>query len=201
VRGLDRASDEGRFYISSFTKDEANALSGSQVTGVLPDDDGEDPLVFIGLNDATGSKMSYYLRYRADVDSRSCTGGTQTLDGSMSLRQTISSTQAQELPESVTGPGEYGTPKGSQLVAVRIYGPTGGAIADAKVDGKKADVETVELDNRPVATLVALLDGPDDVVITWTMRSGPGQVGNGSTIVTPSVLTGDKSSIFDSSCS
>ena len=29
--------------------------------------------MFIGLNDATGSKMSYYLRYRADVEARSCT--------------------------------------------------------------------------------------------------------------------------------
>ena len=59
----------------------------------------------------------------------------------MSLNQTITAAKAKQLPESVTGGGDFGTEKGSQLVAVRIYGPTGGDIADIKVDGSAVEVD------------------------------------------------------------
>ncbi len=200
VRGLGRAADEERFRMASFTPEEADQLASTQVVGDLDDDDGSRPEVFIGLNDATGSKMSYYLRYRADVEARSCSDGQQTLNGTMSLNQTITAAQAQQLPESVTGQGEFGTEKGNQLVAVRIYGPTGGTISDIKVDGAKVEVEAVPLENRPVVTLVALLSGPDDVLVSWQMTTGPGQTGDGTTRVTPSVVPGSKNSTFASAC-
>lgn len=200
VRGLDRAADEDRFLVAPFTPDETSSLQGSRVEGAVPEKDKANPHVLIGLSDATASKMSYYLRYHADVDSQSCSDGVQTLQGTMSLRQTITSAQAQALPDSVTGLGEYGTPKGSQLVAIRVYGPTGGDIDNIKVDGSAVDVAPVDLDGRPVVTLVALLSGPDDVLVTWSMASGPDQTGDGSLTVTPSVVPGDKSSKFESTC-
>ena len=168
--------------------------------GDLPDDDGFSPHVFIGLNDATGSKMSYYLRYRADVDARSCSDNRQTMLGTMSLNQTITAAAAQKLPDSVTGRGEFGTERGYQLVVVRIYGPTSGDISDVKIDGETIEVEPVQLDNRPVVTVVALLSGPDDVVLTWSMETGPGQEGDGTLGMTPSVVPGKKSVSFEGAC-
>ncbi len=200
VRGLSRAADEGRFLISAFEPSQAEVLANSQVIGDLPQDDGDAPHVFVGLNDGTGSKMSYYLRYRASVDARSCSDGKQSMLGSMSLNQTISAAAAKKLPDSVTGRGEFGTERGSQLVVVRIYGPTSGDISDVKVDGVAVDVEPVELDGRPVMTVVALLSGPDDVLISWSMDSGPGQTGDGTFEMTPSVVPGDKSSTFRTAC-
>ena len=200
VRGLARAADEGRFRLASFIPAEAEQLATTQVLGAMPKDDGKSPRVFIGLGDATGSKMSYYLRYRAEIDARSCSDGRQSLSGTMSLHQTISAAEARQLPESVTGAGDYGTEHGSQLVVVRIYAPTGGAIGDIKVDGAKVEVQPVLLDNRPVVTLVALLSGPDDVLITWTMQSGIGQVRDGTVGITPSVVPGNKGSTFASAC-
>ena len=200
VRGLAKAADEQRFRLASFTPSQAEQLSDTQVVGALPRDDGAHPHVFIGLNDATGSKMSYYLRYRTSVEARACDDQRQTLSGTMSLNQTITAARARELPESVTGGGDFGTAEGSQLVVVRIYGPSGGDIEDIKVDGAKVEIQPVQLDNRPVVTLVALLSGPDDVLITWTMQSGEGQVGDGIVGVTPSIVPGDKSSSFVSAC-
>ena len=200
VRGLARAADEDRFRLASFIPTEAEQLATTQVVGALPQDDGTKPRVFVGLNDATASKMSYYLRYRATVEARSCSGGIQTLSGSMSLTQTITSAKAEQLPESVTGGGDYGTDRGSQLVAVRIYGPTGGDVTDIKVDGAAVDVPPVQLNNRPVATLVALMSGPDDVLITWSMTTGKGQTDDGTVVVTPSVTPGDKDSSFRHAC-
>jgi hypothetical protein len=118
----------------------------------------------------------------------------------MSLHQTITSAKAQQLPESVTGLGDYGIPKGSQLVAVRLYGPTGGNISNIKVEGKAVEVEPVDLDGRPVVTLVALVSGPDDVLVTWSMQTAPDQTGDVSLSLTPGVTPGDKSSHVRSAC-
>jgi hypothetical protein len=200
VRGLDRAAREGRFFVTSFTETEADALAGTSVTGAMPPDDDTAPHVFVGLNDATASKMSYYLRYRAEVESQSCTQGVQTLSGTMTLDQTITAAKAQQLPESVTGQAEFSTPKGAQLVAIRIYGPSGGGISDITVDGAKVDVDTVTLDNRPVVTLVALLSGPEDVLVNWSMTSGPGQTDSGVLGITPGIQPGGGQKSFDSAC-
>ena len=127
VQGLGRAADEGRFLVASFDEDEDQALVGTRVRGALSGDDGATPHVDIGLNDGTGSKMSYYLRYNAEVRARSCsTGKAQSLDGTMSLSQSIPPDEAAQLPDSVTGGGLYEIKPGNQLVFVRIYGPYGG---------------------------------------------------------------------------
>lgn len=200
VLGMARAAGERRFLLASYDPAVAGRLTGAQVTGALVGDDGAEPHVEIGLNDATASKMSYYLRYRARVSSQSCAAGVQTLQGSMSLNQSILAGDAATLPESVTGLGAYGTDRGSQTVAVRIYGPTGGAFGPVSIDGAMVDVDVATLGGRPVITLLTLLSGPDDVVVNWSMSSGAGQVGAGSVGVTPGVIPGSKDSTFASSC-
>ena len=87
--------------------------------GELAGDDGATPHVDIGVNDATGSKMSYYLRYRAErrLAARARTAGSSS-SGRMTVSQTISPSQAARLPDSVTGGGNYGTEPGSQIVPV-----------------------------------------------------------------------------------
>ena len=47
-------------------------LAGTRAEGALSGDDGATPHVDIGVNDATGSKMSYYLRYWAEVRALDC---------------------------------------------------------------------------------------------------------------------------------
>ena len=47
----------------------------------MPTDDSTTPYVDIGLNDTTGSKMSYYLRYRAEIKPTSCAQNRQSLVG------------------------------------------------------------------------------------------------------------------------
>ena len=201
AEGLARAGREGRFLVSSFEGAEADKLSGTRVEGSVLSADTDAPKVFIGLNDATGSKMSYYLRYWSDVTSQSCTDGVQSLSGTMNLRQTISPSDAADLPRYITGGGALGTDAGQQFVAVRIYGPTGGTVADVRVDGKNVGAAKNQLiDGRPVVTLPTLLSSTNDVVITWKMTSGEGQTGAGSLRSTPGVVPGTQDRTFASSC-
>ena len=202
VSGLDRAAREGRFRVASFDADVQSELAGTGVEGALTGDDGATPHVDIGLNDATGSKMSYYLRYWPDLSATGCTDGRQSMAGSLTLNQSISPRDAAALPVSVTGGGGYGTERGSQLVLIRLYGPFGGTLENVRLDGKKldADLRVVDLDGRPVGTVVVLLSNREDAVLTWTMYSGSGQTGDVRQSVTPSVQLGGQKSRYSTAC-
>lgn len=201
VEGLNRAADEGRLLIASFDEAVGEQLAGTRVEGALASDDGSTPHVDIGLNDLTGSKMSYYLRHNANVEAMSCPGGVQHLVGTLTLSQVIPPSKAAQLPVSVTGGGAYGTDPGSQYVMVRVYGPYGGTIEDIRLDGRSLkDAVIRELDGRPVVSIDVLLSSRDDVVMTWRSAAGPGQDGDGVLRTTPSVARGSDQSTFDSAC-
>lgn len=200
VRGVGRAADEGRLLVASYLPEEREALQGSRVLGAMSQDDGKTPHVDIGLNDATGSKMSYYLRYSADIDAQSCADGRQVLRGTMNLSQSIPAADAAALPASVNGGGHFGTDPGSQLVLVRLYGPWQGTIGDLRVNGKAIKEKSEELDGRPVLLVVTLMSSTKDVVVTWSMETGEGQTGDGHLGMTPSVVPGSNDAPFGSAC-
>jgi len=200
VRAVAKAAGERRLLVAPFREDVQGELAGTRVEGAVPEEDEGDPLAIVALNDGTGSKMSYYLRTEAGLTSTSCKGGTQTLEGSLELTQTISADEAKALPVSVTGLGDAGIPLGDQLVVVRVYGPAGGTISAPTVAGQAVDTEAVEFDGRPVLTLVVLLDGSAPVPVTWTMTTGPDQTGPARLQLSPGVVPGTGDVTAASSC-
>lgn len=202
VEGLDRAAREGRFLVAPRDPAEREALAGTRVEGALTADDGRTPHVDIALNDGTGSKMSYYLRYWADLKPIKCEGGTQTLTGSMTLNQNISATDAAKLPGSVTGSGTFGVNPGKQIVVMPIYGPYGGTIDHISVNGKRLDdiIKIVDYEGRPATIVFAQLSSRKDVVFNWTMTTGKGQTGNPELGMTPSIVPGNNDATFKSAC-
>lgn len=201
VKGFDRAAAEGRFRIASFVDDERDALEGTRVEGALGGDDGSVPHVDVDVNDATGSKMSYYLRHDVDVVATGCQGGVQTLAGTLDLRQVVTREEAALLPDYVTGGGRYGVPVGSQLLLVRLHAPYGGELLNLRVAGQSVDdvAEITEVDGRPAVTLNAEVVGRTSVRIEWVMRSGPGQVAGAEVRTTPG-LTGGSLRLAESAC-
>ena len=201
AQGLNRAANEGRLLINSFDDQAQQSLDGTRVEGALSGDDGTTPHVDIGLNDLTGSKMSYYLRYSADVDAMRCNDGVQQLTGTLNRGQVISPAEAAKLPTSVTGGGRYGTEPGSQYVMVRIYGPYGGTIDKVRLDGKTLPaVESQPLNGRPVVSVDVLVSSREDLVVTWYGTTGPDQTGDGVLRMTPSIVPGSDQKAFASSC-
>lgn len=201
AEGLNRSASEGRLLISSFDKDVSDQLAGTRVEGALAGDDGRIPHVDVTFSDLTGSKMSYYLRYNADMEATSCAAGVQRLAGTVTMNQVIAPSQAAALPVSVTGGGKYGTDAGSQFLMVRIYGSYGGAVAQVRLNGRTLKhVEAERLDGRPVVNIDVLLSSRKDVVLTWQGTTAAGQTGDGQLSTTPSIVPGSDVQTFKSAC-
>ncbi|WP_215814371.1 DUF4012 domain-containing protein [Pimelobacter sp. 30-1] len=201
LAALSRAVDERRVFVHAFGATERDALAGTALAGELgTDPDDPRPEVVVTLNDTTGAKMSYFLRYDVDVAATSCVAGVQAYAAKARLRSTAPA-DAARLPSYVTGGGRYGVPAGSQLVTLRIFGPVGGTIGALSWNGAPLDVESVEQDGRPVAMTYVQLDPGQVADLAWTMRSGPGQVGATALAVTPTIERKDGAETLASACS
>ncbi len=191
VTALGQGAREGRLYVHDFDSTVQSALSGSAVAGELTSSVTDTPQVGVYLNDATGSKMSYYLRSKVRLKAESCAAGEQQLEGVADLSYTDDSPPAQELNKFITGPGDFGTPQGEQLVLVRIYGPDGGELTNFRVAGEPTPVDTIDDRGRPVATTVVQLRRGETVRVSWRVRSGKGQDRATRLSVTPGMESRD----------
>ncbi|MBJ7357272.1 DUF4012 domain-containing protein [Nocardioides sp.] len=202
LRALGDAGDENRLYVHSFAEEEQRALAGTDVAGELVKEPTERPQVGVYLNDTTASKMSYFLRTKVRVDSTSCSGDAQVLDGLARLRSVAPADAGETLPDYVTGGGNTGLEPGSQLVAVRLYAPVEGEFERVTLNGEEilADLDVVVHDGRPVASTFVFLGPQETVDLAWRMRGGPGQTGDVAVSVTPGIEPGDASSSASSSC-
>ncbi|MGY2876242.1 hypothetical protein ACVW00_003432 [Marmoricola sp. URHA0025 HA25] len=187
IGALAQGASEGRIYVHSFDTDVQDVLAGTNVAGDLEAHDPRVPQLGIYLNDATGSKMSYYLRSMPRVVSESCAGGQQQFAAYVDLTFTAHSPPADQLPVFITGPGDFGTPKGQQLVLVRLYGPKGGELSKLSVAGEPTQADVVDDRGRPVASTVVLLSRGDTVRVSWRIRSAQGQDRPARLSVTPGI--------------
>ncbi|KAB2812207.1 DUF4012 domain-containing protein [Pimelobacter simplex] len=202
LAALSRAADERRVFVHSFVAADRAALAGTAVAGELdvPGPGSGRPRVDVTLDDTTGAKMSYYLRYDVHVTATSCVAGVQKYAAKARLRSTAPP-DAASLPAYVTGGGRYGVPAGSQLVTLRIFAPAGGELGALTWNGEPLELERVEHDGRPVGMTYVQLDPGQVADLAWTMRSGPRQVGTTALAVTPTIERKDGAETLASACS
>ena len=103
--GLLKGAQEHRIRVWSADEAERNLLATTPLAGRMPTEATSTPQLGVYLNDGTGAKMDYYLKYGVDVAPQSCAAdGSQTLKVTITLKSTAPS-DAAALPESVIGPG------------------------------------------------------------------------------------------------
>lgn len=200
--GLGRAVSEDRVHAAWTTPEVQEQLRGSRVGGALETEATAHPLVDVTLNDATGAKMSYFLRYEVDVEAVQCGGGRQRLEGEMRLWQTVPPQKAARFDDYVTGGGRYGVPAGHQVVLVRVFGPVGGDVREVRLGER--DLSTLApistYDDRPVTTLALQPGAGSPTVVRWAMITGDRQTGSPRVRVTPGVERGSSSASVPSAC-
>ncbi|WP_182524743.1 DUF4012 domain-containing protein [Nocardioides dongkuii] len=200
LQELARGAEEGRVLVHSFDPTEQQEIAGTQLAGEAFAAVSTQPQVDVTLNDATGAKMSYFLRYDVRVRPTYCKDDVQGYAGSVRLESTAPPESA-ALPDYVTGGGLFGAEPGTQFVTVRIYSPAGGSLSDFRLNAKRLDPDVVDQEGRLVEQVFLQLGPGQALNLDWRMTSGPGQTGDTSVRVTPSVSEGTRSSTTESACS
>ncbi|MEU2610002.1 DUF4012 domain-containing protein [Micromonospora sp. NPDC007271] len=129
---FNRSVEERRILFWSARTEEQRVLGNSRLTGTLPETD-TVPTVGVFLNDGSGAKLGYYLRFSAALTVGDCQSDGRR---ELRLRVTVHSTAPQSgLDKSVTGLALSGDPYSARTF-VSVYTPTGGAVLGGRLDGR-----------------------------------------------------------------
>ena len=200
VSALRQGASERRILLHSFDDKLQQTFAGKAIAGELTAKT-DGPQVGVYLNDATGAKMSYYLRYQVRSRATSCSNGVQTITSTMTLTSTAPADAGKTLPAYITGDGQFDVDPGTQLLSVQIFGPLGGSIDELEANGKPDDFQQdIAGADRPIKQTWVGLEPGQTVDLSWTMKSGKGQTGDLEVSATPTITPGSASSVTRSAC-
>lgn len=195
---LREGTGERRVMLWFADEDAESVLDDTRLNGRLPGES-TTPHVGVYINDATQSKMQYYLSTESSVESLSCDDGVQTLKVTTTLTSTAPA-DAAELPEYITGANRERVSPGDQQLSVRVFAPWGGELKTLEVDGKRTAYGVGRSGERPVLTTPVLLTPGQSTTLVSTVTSGPGQRDDAVLTQTPGVRPLDQDQHFSSSC-
>jgi hypothetical protein len=126
VRGLVRAGAERRILVWSAHPGEQKVLGASALSGALPTSTKALSSFGVYFNDATGSKMDYYLTAKVGTGARVCRAdGRAHASVSVTLTNTAPTSLEEALPAYIAGPlPDVAVPRHVNL-RVAVYAPIG----------------------------------------------------------------------------
>ncbi|WP_431936466.1 DUF4012 domain-containing protein [Micromonospora sp. RP3T] len=180
---ISRSIQERRILFWSVRSDEQRAVAGTRLAGQLPEQD-TVPTVGVFLNDGSGAKLGYYLRFSATL-----TVGACQPDGrrELRLRVTVHSTAPRSgLTESVTGMALSGD-KYTARTFVSVHTPSGGAVLAGRLDGRDTAMGS-GLDRRRQVAVANVEVGPGQTrTLDVTLLTGQNGAGTADLVLTPTV--------------
>ncbi|GIJ25037.1 hypothetical protein Vqi01_01990 [Micromonospora qiuiae] len=197
VAALDRSVQERRLLFWSARPEEQRTFGDSRMAGTLPEQD-TVPTVGVFLNDGSGAKLGYYLRQTADLVVGDCQSDRRR---ELRLRVIIRSTApASGLSKSVLGLAMAGDPYTIRTL-VSVYGPAGGAVLDAHLDGARTPVATGTERRRQVATVNVEVGPGESRTLEIALLTGPTDSGTAELWLTPTATPWTTHVVTASSCS
>lgn len=173
LTALRRGVDERRVLVWSANDDEQRLIDGTSLAGNLPVSDAKTARFGVYLNDATGSKMSYYVEPTVSLAWTDCsapTAGPRDVTVTLQLRNTAPTDASTSLPRHVTGNGRFGTVPGWAATVTNVYLPEGWTLTS--VDTSSAEgVSQATVDGRDVVTVGSLLAPQSDGSFSLTARA------------------------------
>ncbi|HEY9564294.1 MAG TPA: DUF4012 domain-containing protein [Nocardioides sp.] len=198
LEALARATDERRLLVTSFDEAEQAKLAGTKAAGEMSAGDG-DGQIGVYLNDATMSKMSYYLDYDVKVRATGCADGVQKYSGTFTLKADTPPNIA-KLADSVTGVGIDDAKKGDTAVVAHIYSPVDGDFDKVFMDGQVLPDRFNEHEGHVVSSVALIFEPGERHEVTFRMTGSPGHQGATDVVVTPGTKMQNESSRVASAC-
>lgn len=181
LAAFDQSMQERRILFWSARPEEQRTFGDSRMAGTLPEQD-TVPTVGVFLNDGSGAKLGYYLRQSAELVVGDCqSDGRRELRLRLTLRSVA---PASGLSKSVLGLAMAGDPYTLRTL-VSVYGPTGGAVLDARLDGVSTPVATGTERRRQVATVNVELGPGGSRSLELSLLTGPTESGTAELWLTP----------------
>lgn len=161
LRVIDNAVAQRRFLVYSATPAEQQVLAGTALAGVVPVT--RRPYENVVVNNASGTKLDYYLRRSVSYQRKSCGAGPATV-----TVQLTNDAPDSGLPTYMTrGRGWVGPhPAGTVMELVSLYGTAGSTVTGAKLDGHSEFIANGDERSHPVSSmLVTLMPGQTGTVV------------------------------------
>ncbi|MBZ5734889.1 DUF4012 domain-containing protein [Nocardioides sp. TRM66260-LWL] len=198
VESLADAAGDGRLLVASQDEQEQQVLAAAAVGGDLARGPHRDDVV-VALNDATGAKMSTYLRTSMRLRPQTCADGVRTLRGSVRLTSIAPADAGRSLPSYVTGGGAFDVTPGNQVVRVHLLAPPGRTLERVTIDRTVREVPPVELDGRSTTTLFIELRPGQTTTVSYDL---PGAADAPATraVVTPGVAGATSTAAYAGTC-
>jgi hypothetical protein len=166
IDALAEAARQGRLMLWSAHPEEQSLLAGTVLAGELTGDEEGTGVVGVFLNDASGAKMSGYVRAEVAVEQVECRAdGSRVLDVAVTLTSTVTSDVVAGLPSQVTGAG-VSVPIGDVRTDVVLYAPTGGLVEDIQVTGVDPGGASQVHDDLAVAVRTTLLSPGESATVS-----------------------------------
>ncbi|MDH6181882.1 hypothetical protein M2152_002064 [Microbacteriaceae bacterium SG_E_30_P1] len=165
-------------------------IAGTTLAGELPPSDAETTRFGMYFNDATGSKMDYYLDREITIASAQCRGdGRRTVDVDVTLTNTAENDQ---LPTHVTGGGSFGVKPGDVHTMVALYAPPGSinqGVSSVDSAGATESIGALQtLDEDYVVSQVTVELAPQESkTVRFRMLLEPGMSANLDILATPGI--------------
>ncbi|MBO1741177.1 DUF4012 domain-containing protein [Leifsonia sp. TF02-11] len=191
VTALMTAGSSDRVRIWSSRPAEQSVLSRTTLAGELPASSPTTTALGVYFNDATGSKMDYYLQTSVAAGAAVCRAdGKVTSVVHVTLKNNAPADAATALPAYVTGSGAFGVPPGSIRTRIAFYGPAKGLLAGVTSNGAELPSLAGTDKGRPVAVVeVQLAPGQSSAVDVEFL--GALQKSTGLTVAVTPTLNGD----------
>jgi len=190
VSALAAAGSSHRLLIWSAHPEEQAVLASTTLAGGLPISTASTAGIGVYFNDATGSKMDYYLHTSVAAGAAVCRAdGKPTTRIAVTLANRAPADAATSLPAFVTGGGLSGVAPGLIQTRVVVYGPSGGLVAGT-TKGSAVDSTVSGTDQgRPVAVLTVTL-APGEQKTVEVDFLGVKQTGTQVAVTTTPTLSG-----------
>lgn len=165
LKGLTRASEEGRVLIWSDLPEEQSVIGKYAVSGSVSGPSIAPAQFGVYFNDGTGAKMDIHMKRTVQVIQECATPEYSEVTVRITSANAAPLDANSSLPAYVTGNGAFGVPPGTVQTNVTVYGPVQANLAGALQGASNWPVSSHRHDGRPVGTTtVTLAPGETSVV-------------------------------------
>jgi hypothetical protein len=201
LKGVFDGIDEGRAMVWMADPAEQAGLLDAPATKQLTTEFAHSPDVGVYLNDATSTKLDYYVTSTTSVVSRSCGGGRQVLDVTTTLHSYVPSDilANMDLRPLLVGPLVDGVP-GDLNLSVYAYGPLHGTLLDTTLDGQAGSPANFQHQGHPVVARTVLIKPGEQRVLKYSFQAIKGETGDPILRTTPAAFGDGMGSVGASSC-